>query len=315
MPHKIGKIDVHLVSAPVLGGFADATRKVETIGFLIVRITTDQGLEGISITCHEVGGEATRELINRNMAPKLINRDPLESDAIWQEFFHYLRGVGRKGLMYCALSAIDIALWDLKGKIVDLPIYKLPGGDRKKVPVYASGGWTSYSDDQLVDEVEGMVARGSVGADLSPGMMELAQHLYPTIEYREADVEQLPFPDHTFDAVVCAFGLGHFPRPELAVAECVRTLSPGRRIAFSWWDDPSRQRIQGIFRDAIAEIGVSAPLDVPQGHNVFRFSNPGEFLRLLDGARLTDVKITEHAASYFVPDTETLGKAEWAVSF
>ena len=160
MRHRIGKIDVHLVSAPVLGGFADATRKVETIGFVIVRITTDQGLEGIGVTYHEVGGEATCELINRNMTPRLIGRDPLETEAIWQEFFHYLRGVGRKGLMYCALSAVDIALWDLKGKIVDLPVYRLLGGDRTKVPVYASGGWTSYSDDQLVDEIKGMVARG-----------------------------------------------------------------------------------------------------------------------------------------------------------
>jgi ubiquinone/menaquinone biosynthesis C-methylase UbiE len=146
----------------------------------------------------------------------------------------------------------------------------------------------------------------AVGVDLSPRMIELAQQKHPAIEYREADVEHLPFRDHTFDAVVCAFGLGHFPQPELAVAECVRTLSPGGRIAFSWWDDPSRQRIQGIFRDAIAEIGVSAPLDVPQGHKVFRFSNSDEFLRLLRGASLTEVKVTEHAATYFVPDTETL---------
>jgi ubiquinone/menaquinone biosynthesis C-methylase UbiE len=146
----------------------------------------------------------------------------------------------------------------------------------------------------------------SVGVDLSPRMIELAQRLYPAVEFREADVEHLPFPDHAFDAVVCAFGLGHFPRPELAVAECVRTLSPGGCIAFAWWDDPARQRIQGMFREAIAEIGVSVPSDVPQGHNVFRFSNSGEFLRLLEGAGLTEVAVTEHAATYFVPDTETL---------
>jgi ubiquinone/menaquinone biosynthesis C-methylase UbiE len=152
------------------------------------------------------------------------------------------------------------------------------------------------------------VNRGArpVGVDLSPRMIELARRLHPAIEYREADVEHLPFPDHAFDAVVCAFGLGHFPRPEIAAAECVRTLVPGGRIAFSWWDDPARQRIQGLFREAIAEIGVSAALDVPQGHNVFRFSNSDEFLRLLDGAGLTEVKVTEHAATYFVPDTETL---------
>jgi SAM-dependent methyltransferase len=165
---------------------------------------------------------------------------------------------------------------------------------------------TALATNPLFDDVHLHPGTRSVGVDLSPRMIELAQRLYPTIEYREADVEHLPFPDHTFDAVVCAFGLGHFPRPELAVSECVRTLSPGGRIAFSWWDDPSRQRIQGIFRDAIAEIGVSAPLDVPQGHNVFRYSNSGEFLRLLDGAGLTEVKVTEHAATYLVPDAETL---------
>ncbi|MCO5090377.1 mandelate racemase/muconate lactonizing enzyme family protein [Bosea sp. (in: a-proteobacteria)] len=160
MKHRIRKLDVHLVSTPVTGGFADATRKVETIGYLVVRVTTDSGLEGIGITYHEVGGEATSALINRNMAPRLIGRDPLETDAIWHEFFHYLRGVGRKGLMYCALSAVDIALWDLKGKITGLPLYRLLGGNRTRVPVYASGGWTSYSDEELVAEMKGMVSRG-----------------------------------------------------------------------------------------------------------------------------------------------------------
>lgn len=146
----------------------------------------------------------------------------------------------------------------------------------------------------------------AVGVDLSPRMVELAHQLHPAIEYREADVERLPFPDHMFDAVVCAFGLGHFPQPELAVAECVRTLAPGGRITFAWWDDPARQRVQGLFREATAEIGVTVPKDVPQGHNVFRFSNSDEFLRLLNGAGLTGVAITVHTASFFVPDTETL---------
>jgi SAM-dependent methyltransferase len=145
-----------------------------------------------------------------------------------------------------------------------------------------------------------------VGIDLSPQMIELARGLYPTIDFREADVEQLPFADNTFDAVVCAFGLGHFPRPEVAVAESVRILVPGGRIAFSWWDDPSRQRIQGIFRDAIAEVGVSVQPDLPQGHDVYRFSNTGEFLRLLQGAGLIELGITEHTTTYSVADAETL---------
>jgi len=158
--HKIKKVEVNLVPAPVPSGFSDATRDVEMIGYTIVRITTDQGLEGFGLTYHEVGGEATKCLILNDIAPKLIGMDPLQNEVIWQNFFHYLRGVGRKGLMFCALSAVDIALWDLKGKILGLPLYRLMGGNKNKVPVYASGGWTSYCDEQLVDEIKSMVDQG-----------------------------------------------------------------------------------------------------------------------------------------------------------
>lgn len=158
--HRIAAVDVHLVSLPVASGFADATRKVECVGFTIVRIRTDQGLEGIGMTYHEVGGEATRALIGHDIVPKIRGRDPMDTEVIWAELFHYLRGVGRKGLAFAAISAIDVALWDLKGKILGLPLYRLLGGGRKRVPVYASGGWTSYDDDQLVAEMTDMVAQG-----------------------------------------------------------------------------------------------------------------------------------------------------------
>lgn len=160
LQHKVAKVDVHLVSYPVSGNFADSTRTVETVGYTVVRITTDQGLEGLGITYHEVGGEATVALIQRNMAPRLIGRDPFETEVLWQEFFNYLRGVGRKGLTFCALSAIDTALWDLKGKILGMPLYRLLGGNKTTVPVYSSGGWTSYSDEELVAEMTDMVGQG-----------------------------------------------------------------------------------------------------------------------------------------------------------
>jgi L-alanine-DL-glutamate epimerase-like enolase superfamily enzyme len=158
--HRIAAVDVHLVALPVAAGFADATRKVECVGYTIVRVRTDQGLEGIGLTYHEVGGEATRSLIQYDIAPKIIGRDPMDTEVIWNELFNYLRGVGRKGLTFCAISAVDIALWDLKGKILDLPLYRLLGGGRTKVPVYASGGWTSYDDDELVAEMQDMVGQG-----------------------------------------------------------------------------------------------------------------------------------------------------------
>src|SRR3954470_20444939 len=70
--HRISGVEVHLVSMPITGGFADATRKVETLGYTIVRVHTDTGLEGIGFTYHEVGGEATKVLIERNFTPRLL---------------------------------------------------------------------------------------------------------------------------------------------------------------------------------------------------------------------------------------------------
>jgi SAM-dependent methyltransferase len=144
------------------------------------------------------------------------------------------------------------------------------------------------------------------GVDLSPGMIQLAKKSNPGIEFRVADVEHLPFADASFDAVVCNFGLGHFPYPEASVAECVRVLKPGGRIALSWWDDPSKQRIQGLFRDAIAEIGAAPPADVPQGHAIYRFADTQEFRNLLKEADLMDVSVEDHQTTYLISDVDTL---------
>lgn len=169
MNHIIKQVKVDLISAPVEYGFQDATRNVETVGMCVVRVTTDQGLTGFGVTYHEVGGEAIKELIDKYFAPKIIGRTPFETEVIWEELFHYARGVGRKGLSFCALSAMDIALWDLKGKILDMPLYKLFGGTKKEIPIYASGGWTSHDDDALVAEAKEMVRRGYKNIKLKVG--------------------------------------------------------------------------------------------------------------------------------------------------
>lgn len=144
------------------------------------------------------------------------------------------------------------------------------------------------------------------GVDLSPVMIQLAKNSSSGIDFRVADAENLPFADGSFDAVVCNFGLGHFPYPEASVAECVRVLKPAARIALSWWDDPSKQRIQGLFREAVAEIGATPSPDVPKGHAVYRFADTKEFRNLLEGADLIDVRVEDHQTTYLIPDVETL---------
>jgi SAM-dependent methyltransferase len=148
-----------------------------------------------------------------------------------------------------------------------------------------------------------------VGVDVSPGMVALAHETFPGIDFRVAEVTRLPFPDDLFDAVICNFGLGHFPSPEAALSDCVRVLIPGGRLAFSWWDQPARQRVQGLFREAIAELGLAPPPEVPQGHDTLRFSDQDAFAELLRSAGLDAVQVAPHSTTYAMPDVETLWQA------
>ena len=155
------------------------------------------------------------------------------------------------------------------------------------------------------------LARGAAatGVDLSPVMVALAQRAHPGAEFWVAEVVALPFPDQSFDVVVCNFGLGHFPEPEAALAECVRVLAPGGRLAFSWWDQPARQRVQGLFREVIAELELTPPPEVPRGHDTLRFSDPEAFAVLLRGAGLDGVRVMAHGTTHLMPDVEALWRA------
>jgi len=84
----------------------------------------------------------------------------LSHEWLWEEMFWAVRGFGRKGLAFCAISAVDIALWDLKGKVFDAPLYRLLGPYTDTVPIYGSGGWTHFTEDELVREQVGYVERG-----------------------------------------------------------------------------------------------------------------------------------------------------------
>src|SRR5947209_8288045 len=84
------------------------------------------------------------------------------------------------------------------------------------------------------------------GIDISPQMLALAARTSPDCTFLEADVASLPFQPASFDAIVCAFGIGHFPSAPTALRECGRVLARGGRLAVAWWDVPERNRLQGI---------------------------------------------------------------------
>lgn len=148
-------------------------------------------------------------------------------------------------------------------------------------------------------------ARAS-GVDLAPAMVELARSHYPDIEFREASADALPFADASFDAVVCAFGLGHFPEAERVIAEFRRVLAPRGNVALSWWEGFSRNRINGIFHEAISRLAVNAPGLPPQGPPMDRFSDQARFAQFLRSAGFEDVRVTAVSFTYPLRNAEDL---------
>lgn len=146
----------------------------------------------------------------------------------------------------------------------------------------------------------------ATGVDLAPAMVELARHQYPDIEFREASADALPFADASFDAIVCAFGLGHFPDAESVIAEFGRVLAPGGRVALSWWEGFTRNRINGVFHEAIGRLAVGAPGMPPPGPPMDRFSDRARFAQFLEAAGFKDVQVTSVSFAHPLRDADEL---------
>ena len=100
-----------------------ATRRERAVG-LFVHIQTDEGIEGLGVG---IANGGVRAIVEQNLASVLIGEDPLSHREALGRMFWRVRGFGRKGVAFCAISAIDIALWDLKAKIFGVPLYRLLG--------------------------------------------------------------------------------------------------------------------------------------------------------------------------------------------
>ncbi|HXV83949.1 MAG TPA: mandelate racemase/muconate lactonizing enzyme family protein [Candidatus Binatia bacterium] len=126
---------------------------------VFVAVETDQGITGYGLT-RAAQRFGAREFINREAAPFLRGKNPVETERIWHQLYTVFNPRAQTGMWSSAVSAIDIALWDIKGKYYKEPVWRLLGGAQNPVPAYVTFGLKQYTNEQLVEAAKSFVAQG-----------------------------------------------------------------------------------------------------------------------------------------------------------
>jgi L-alanine-DL-glutamate epimerase-like enolase superfamily enzyme len=108
-------------------------------------------------------------VITDHLAPAITGRDLMDTPACWSAMHRACRNLGTRGLVMQVISAVDIALWDLKARVLDVPLAALFGHARDTVPVYGSGGFTTLTDTELAAQIDGWAAAGCTAMKIKIG--------------------------------------------------------------------------------------------------------------------------------------------------
>ncbi|MDG4864978.1 enolase C-terminal domain-like protein [Streptomyces sp. T-3] len=144
---------VSVYTVPTDAPEADGTLAWDTTTVMVAEITAGPATG----TGWTYAPAATADVIREQLAPAVVGRSALDVPAAHTAMTKAVRNVGRPGIAGCALSAVDIALWDLKARLLEIPLVRLLGAARESVPVYGSGGFTTYHDTHLAAQLNGWV--------------------------------------------------------------------------------------------------------------------------------------------------------------
>ena len=166
---KIDRVSARLLRTPVPLK-APGIDKTVPRTILLVEIETESGLVGYGIT-GLVSVRGVCGLINTEIAPMIVGMDAREISRVWNVMYREFGHRGQTGLAYHAISAVDIALWDIKGKALGEPIWRLLGGARDRVPCYVTCGLPSLDREQLAAVAKDWVKQGFGGVKLVAGVI------------------------------------------------------------------------------------------------------------------------------------------------
>ncbi len=221
---RIADVKAHVLEAKLEEPFAWSFNQTDVRASCLVEIIAENGTIGWG-ECF--GPARLNAAVVRAMRAHLVGKDALATERHWQHLYNHFRDQGQKGLVVTALSGIDIALWDLRGRHFDAPVHVLMGGPlRSEVKAYATGTYRLQTGDPLdyvVKEVQGYVAEGFSAVKLKIGFgVDEAERLIRAV--REAIGPRIGLmldANHGFDSLeaielgrrVAPLGIGWFEEP------------------------------------------------------------------------------------------------------
>ncbi|KFI23654.1 mandelate racemase [Nitrosococcus oceani] len=161
----IEKLEVSAYQIPTDFPEADGTLGWDSTTIIVVKLHGG-GKAGLG---YSYGGKAVAVLIDNQLRKTVIGQDAMAISGTWQVMVKTIRNLGRPGICSMAIAAVDTALWDLKARLLDLPLVTLLGAVRAEAPVYGSGGFTSYSPEQLQQQLGGWANEGIQAVKMKVG--------------------------------------------------------------------------------------------------------------------------------------------------
>ncbi|MEU0484818.1 enolase C-terminal domain-like protein [Streptosporangium sp. NPDC006013] len=145
----IESVEASVYTVPTDGPEADGTLAWDSTTIVLARVRAAGGT-GLGWT---YGPAACAAVIGDRLAPAVLGRAALDIAGAWRAMVRAVRNDGRPGAVGYAISAVDVALWDLKARLLGLPLHRLIGAVHEELPVYGSGGFTTYDDRRLIRQL------------------------------------------------------------------------------------------------------------------------------------------------------------------
>jgi L-alanine-DL-glutamate epimerase-like enolase superfamily enzyme len=150
-----------------------------------VRLRDDQGAQGLGYTYSVSGAAAAHTMIERDFKPRLLDADPRRIEQIWEQLWWQVHFIGRGGVASFAQAAVDIALWDLKGKHAGEPWWRLLGGHDNRVKAYAGGIDLQFTLEALKEQTQGFLRNGFRAIKMKVGRERLSEDVQRVAAMRE----------------------------------------------------------------------------------------------------------------------------------